>query len=176
MVAFNDFFKNLAEKLKLPAFFKGNTLLFNNFFLALLVLVLLIALILVIVLVPNKKKADKKSEGEIVADKAENDLSSAADSADSLEAFAPVGEESEEDAEPTPAEEDVILPEAESSSEPAPETGEEETAEEAVLALVPERLFSTLLSSVQTPILARTHLDSRVSSQERRLPVLRECP
>lgn len=56
MQALNEFFKNLADKMNLPDFFKGSSLLFNNFFLVLVAAVSLIALLLVIFLVPWKKK------------------------------------------------------------------------------------------------------------------------
>jgi len=56
----NDFFSGIAEKMDLPQFFRGNTLLVNNFFWVLFGVVLLIILVLVIVLVPGKKKKKKK--------------------------------------------------------------------------------------------------------------------
>jgi tetratricopeptide (TPR) repeat protein len=77
MNAFNEFFKDLAEKMKLPEFFKGTTLIFNNLFLVLLVLVCLIALLLVIFLVPGKKK--KKSDAAEEAESSEEPLDAAAE-------------------------------------------------------------------------------------------------
>ena len=72
MNAFNEFFKNLAEKMSLPDFFKGTTLLFNNLFLVLFTALCLIALLLVIFLVPGKKKkkasAPVEQEAEPVLD------------------------------------------------------------------------------------------------------------
>ena len=56
MQMFNDFFKGLAGNMGLPSFFEGNTLLFNNLFLALLAAVSLIGLLLVAFLVPGKKR------------------------------------------------------------------------------------------------------------------------
>ena len=70
MESFNQAFKGIAEKMGLPAFFKSNTLLFNNLFLTLVAVVLIIALILVIVLVPNKKK-NKKQESPAANDASE---------------------------------------------------------------------------------------------------------
>ena len=56
MEAFNGFFKNLATKMKLPTFFKGNTLILNNLFLTVMTVLTLTALLLVIFLMPSKKK------------------------------------------------------------------------------------------------------------------------
>ena len=62
MNALNEFFKNLSVKMNLPSFFKANTLIFNNLFLALLALICLIALLLVIFLVPSKKQKEAKAK------------------------------------------------------------------------------------------------------------------
>ena len=56
MEKFNGFFKMLAEKMHLPTFFKGNTLILNNFFLTIMTVFTLAALLLVIFLMPGKKK------------------------------------------------------------------------------------------------------------------------
>ena len=161
MNAFNEFFKGLAEKMNLPEFFKGTTLLFNNLFLVLLVLVCLIALLLVIFLVPGKKKKKAAEEAlaeeneELVEMPAEEDLVeevSAEETAPVEEA--PVEEVAEESApevveeapaeEPAPVEEAVeepaveeLAPVEEVAEEPATEAVEE-PAEEVVEAPVEE--------------------------------------
>ena len=56
MEAFNGFFKDLAEKMSLPTFFRGNTLILNNLFLTIMTVLTLAALLLVIFLMPSKKK------------------------------------------------------------------------------------------------------------------------
>ncbi|MCR4726373.1 MAG: DUF1508 domain-containing protein [Clostridia bacterium] len=121
MVAINEFFKNLATKLKLPAFFKGNTFVFNNLFLALIVLILVIALILVIVLVPSKKKNKSGEESAPVSDDAEPE-----EEAEPEEAVA------EEAVEEEPAEEAVAVEEEPAEEAPAEEAVEEAPAEEEV--------------------------------------------
>ena len=55
MDAINNFFKGLVDKFGLPEFFKSNTLLFNNLFLAAVAAVSLIILIILIA-IPGKKK------------------------------------------------------------------------------------------------------------------------
>ena len=121
MVAINEFFKNLATKLKLPAFFKGNTFVFNNLFLALIVLILVIALILVIVLVPSKKKNKSGEESAPVSDDAEPE-----------EEAAPEEAVAEEAVEEEPAEEAVAVEEEPAEEAPAEEAVEEVPAEEEV--------------------------------------------
>ncbi len=133
MNAFNEFFKDLAEKMKLPEFFKGTTLIFNNLFLVLLVLVCLIALLLVIFLVPGKKK--KKSDAAEEAESSEEPLDAAAEepASEVVEEVAPVEEAPVEEApveevpaeEPAPAEEAVEEAVEEPAEEPAPEVVEE---------------------------------------------------
>ena len=132
MDAINEFFKNLATKLKLPDFFKGNTFVLNNLFLALIVLVLVIALILVIVLVPSKKKS-KKGEGSAPASDEEVPEESASEEAiaeETAEEETPAEEAAEE-----PAEE-VVAVEEEPAEEAAPaeEAVEETPVEEEVPA------------------------------------------
>jgi len=56
MQALNTFFKDLADKMSFPSFFKESTLLFNNLFLTLVALVSLTALLLVIFLIPFRRK------------------------------------------------------------------------------------------------------------------------
>ena len=67
MEKLNGVFKNLADKMKLPDFFKSSTLIFNNLFLAIVAVVVLIALLLVIFLVPGKKKKAKKTAAKASA-------------------------------------------------------------------------------------------------------------
>ena len=151
MNAFNEFFKGLAEKMNLPEFFKGTTLLFNNLFLVLLVLVCLIALLLVIFLVPGKKKKKAAEEAlaeeneELVEMPAEEDLVEEVPAEEPAPVEeAPVEEAVEEPApevveeapaeEPAPVEEAVEEP---AEEEPAPEAVEE-PAEEVVEAPVEE--------------------------------------
>ena len=67
MEKFNGAFKDLATKMKLPTFFRGNTLILNNLFLVILTAVLLIALLLVIFLMPGKKKKSKYAAEKVVA-------------------------------------------------------------------------------------------------------------
>ena len=59
MDALNTFFKEFAEKIGLPAFFKGTTLLFNNFFLAAVAAGALILLLLTAILIPGKGRNAK---------------------------------------------------------------------------------------------------------------------
>ena len=124
MNAFNEFFKGLAEKMNLPEFFKGTTLLFNNLFLVLLVLVCLIALLLVIFLVPGKKK--KKAAEEALAEENEELVEIPAEES-------PVEEVPAEETAPVeeaPVEEAVEEPAPEVVEESAPEAVEEAPAEE----------------------------------------------
>ena len=140
MSAFNEFFKNLAEKIKLPDFFKGTTLLFNNLFLVLLALVCLIALLLVIFLVPGKKKKAKAEEAaEPVSE--EPAVEPATEEPAPIEEVEEVAEAPAEEPAPvqeeTPVEEPVAeeAPVEEAKEEPAPEEPEapaEEVAEELV--------------------------------------------
>ena len=133
MNALNDAFKNLAEKMHLPAFFKGTTLLFNNLFLALLTLVFLIALLLVIFLVPSKKKKAIKGAEAKIADKADEPAEEQAPAEEVAETKEEAAEEQvvkeEPAAEEAPVEEAPVVEEA-----PAEETPAEETKEEAVAA------------------------------------------
>ena len=129
MDKFNDLFKSLAEKLKMPDFFKGNTLLFNNLFLLILAVVVLIALILVIFLVPGKKKKAKKAGPSAASAKetpASVDTESAKQEAPVEEAHAPVTVEPDAEPEPeaAPAEEAPV--EAAPAAEPVPEEKPEE--------------------------------------------------
>ena len=59
MESINVFFKDLAGKIGLPDFFAGNTLLFNNFFLAAVAVVSLLIVLLVAFLVPGKRSKNK---------------------------------------------------------------------------------------------------------------------
>lgn len=118
MDAFNEVFKKLAEKMSLPAFFKGNTLVFNNLFLAILTVVLLIALLLVIFLVPGKKKktakdAAKNAEESAVTEDATEEPAEEPEATDAAPA-----EESAPVEEAAPAEEPI--PEQPKAEEPAP--------------------------------------------------------
>lgn len=131
MNAFNEFFKNLAEKMNLPDFFKGTTLLFNNLFLVLFTALCLIALLLVIFLVPSKKKkkasAPVEQEAEPVLDVAPEAPAEEAQE----EAVAP--EVTEEPAEETPVEEEApveqtLVEEAPVEEAPVEETPAEEEA------------------------------------------------
>jgi len=110
MNSLNLFFKDLAEKLSLPTFFRSNTLILNNLFLTLVAAFCLIALLLVIFLVPGKKKKAKKQ--------AEKSTASAA-----------VVKAPTEDApvQVAPIEE---VPTEETASEPIAEVPTEEVAEE----------------------------------------------
>ena len=148
MNAFNEFFKNLAEKMKLPDFFKGSTLIFNNLFLVLLVLICLIALLLVIFLVPGKKKKAKDAapaeapaeepvlEEEPVAEAAEEAPVEEAPVEEVVEAEPEAVEEPVEEA---PAEEIVEEPaEAPVEEAPAEEPAEEAVEEEPVAAVAEE--------------------------------------
>ena len=149
MNAFNEFFKNLAEKMKLPDFFKGSTLIFNNLFLVLLVLICLIALLLVIFLVPGKKKKAKDAapaeapaeelvlEEEPVAEAAEEAPVEEAPVEEVVEAEPEAVEEPVEEA---PAEEIVEEPAEEAPVEEAPaeEPAEEAVEEEPVAAVAEE--------------------------------------
>ena len=126
MDKFNDLFKSLAEKLKMPDFFKGNTLLFNNLFLLILAVVVLIALILVIFLVPGKKKKAKKAGSSAASAKetpASVDTESAKEEAPVEAAPAPVTVEPDAEPEPVaaPAEEPVEAVAAEPEAAPAEE-------------------------------------------------------
>ena len=56
MEGLNAFFKDLAEKIGLPAFFKGSTLLFNNLFLAAAAAVSLVILV-ILFMIPSKKSS-----------------------------------------------------------------------------------------------------------------------
>ncbi len=120
MGAFNEFFKNLAGKMHLPDFFKGNTLLFNNLFLVLFTVVCLIALLLVIFLVPSKKKKSAKP-AESASKQAEPKVADAP--APTAEETAPTAEETAPTAEETAPTAEETAPTAE---ETAP-TAEEET-------------------------------------------------
>ena len=137
MDGLNNAFKTLAEKMKLPDFFKSNTLLFNNLFLTLLAVVLLIALLLVIFLVPSKKKVKSGAEEKIAEKKEEKEVAAEAPVAEAAEE-APVEEAPAEEAkaeeiapvaEETVAEE--VAPVEAAAEESAPEEKSEETAEEA---------------------------------------------
>ena len=119
MNAFNEFFKNLAEKMNLPDFFKGNTLLFNNLFLVLFTALCLIALLLVIFLVPGKKKKKAAPVEEAAAEPLEEVTDEPAEEPVAEEAPVEVAEESAPEAVEEPAE------------EPAPEVIEEVAEEEA---------------------------------------------
>lgn len=123
MQALNDFFKNLAEKMNLPDYFRANSLLFNNLFLVIVAAVCLIALILVIVLVPSKKKkkAAKQTDAaaEPMADKAEDEAPAEPTVAESVALPEEVSEEAEDD-----------LP-AQDLAEEEPVTGEPLPAEES---------------------------------------------
>ncbi len=124
MDAINEFFRNLATKLKLPAFFKGNTLILNNLFLAAIVLVLVIVLILVIVLVPSKKKKEEPA-AKATALSAKDE-----DEEPDLASIKPAEEEEEDE---------VIAPApVEEAEEEAPEVIEEEPVEEAEEEAAPE--------------------------------------
>ena len=134
MDKFNGVFKSLAEKMHLPAFFKGNTLLFNNLFLAIVAVVVLIALILVIFLVPGKKK--KKAAAEKVS--APTAAASEETPAPEEKAAAPVEAEPVAEEAPAAEPEKVAVVEAEAApavveDEPAPaeEPAEETSAPEA---------------------------------------------
>ena len=59
MDGLNVFFKDLAGQIGLPDFFKSNTLLFNNLFLAAVAAVSLLIVILVAALVPGKSRKVK---------------------------------------------------------------------------------------------------------------------
>ena len=104
--------------MSLPAFFKGNTLVFNNLFLAILTVVLLIALLLVIFLVPGKKKkaakdAAKNAEESAVTEEAAEEPAEEPEAADVVPAEEPAPVE-----EAVPAEEPI--PEQPKAEEPAP--------------------------------------------------------
>ena len=138
MNAFNEFFKNLAEKMNLPDFFKGTTLLFNNLFLVLFTALCLIALLLVIFLVPGKKK---KKAAAPVEEAAEPALEAIEEVPAEEAEEAPVEEVAEE-----PVEEVVEEPVEEAApeaieeapaEEPAPEAIEEAPAEEPVEEAAP---------------------------------------
>ena len=103
MTALNNFFKNLAAKMSLPDFFKTNTLIFNNLFLALIALVCLIALILVIIFVPGKKK--KAAEGAGMSTPEEIGEQSAPAKTTSAETVAETAPAESAPVEPAPAEE-----------------------------------------------------------------------
>lgn len=114
--------------MSLPAFFKGNTLVFNNLFLAILTVVLLIALLLVIFLVPGKKKktakdAAKNAEESAVTEDAAEEPAEEPEATDAAPA-----EESAPVEEAVPAEEPI--PEQPKAEEPAPaeQPAEEEPA------------------------------------------------
>lgn len=134
MNAFNEFFKNLAEKMNLPDFFKGTTLLFNNLFLVLFTALCLIALLLVIFLVPGKKKKKAAAPVEEAAEPAPEAIEEApAEEAEE----APVEEVPAEEPAPEVVEEPIEepvkeeVPAEESVEEPAEEPVEEAPVEEA---------------------------------------------
>ena len=131
MNAFNEFFKNLAEKMNLPDFFKGNTLLFNNLFLVLFTALCLIALLLVIFLVPGKKKKKAAPVEEAAAEPLEEVTDEPAEEPVAEEAPVEVAEESAPEVVEEPAEEPApeVVEEA-APEEPAPEEVEEAPVEE----------------------------------------------
>ncbi len=130
MNAFNEFFKNLAEKMNLPDFFKGNTLLFNNLFLVLFTALCLIALLLVIFLVPGKKKKKATPVEEAAAEPLEEVADEPAEEPVAEEAPVEVAEESAPEVVEEPAEEPAPEVVEEPSEEPAPEVVEEAAPEE----------------------------------------------
>ena len=155
MDKFNNVFKGLADKMKLPDFFKSNTLIFNNLFLVIVAVVVLIALLLVIFLVPGKKKkAQKAVAAEASAPAAEEEKAAPVEDTPAEEA--PVEEETvtaEETVEEPAAEEiaveepvaeepaaEPVVEEAPIEEAPAEEVAEEpaEEAEEAPAVVEPE--------------------------------------
>ena len=132
MSGFNEFFKNIAEKIGLPRFFAGTTLIFNNLFLTIVAILLVVALLLVIFLVPGKKKAKPASEGRADKEAEEQPAPAAEIAAEETPVQVPVEESiSEGKEEEIPAEEPVPAEESAPVEESTPEEAQEETPVEA---------------------------------------------
>jgi len=143
MAALNDFFCKIAEKMHLPQFFLGNTLLINNTFWAFVGLVLLIALILVIVLVPSKKKKAAPAESE---------------AADTIVA-APAKETPAEKAPAADAPIEEVLPD-DDEEEPAPEEDTAPVEEKPAVTAAPvEEIPATTAAPAEDEVVAATDDD-----------------